>query len=104
MTLFVNRKIRLSILLIFSLIIINGCGTFGCFSGDSPCRDYSKMPVYCGVRCDITAVKELSDLGKDYSGLGGLKLFPIIDVPFSLVVDTIILPYTVIKALFYLSR
>lgn len=101
---FTNRSIRIVILFTFLLIIINGCGTLGSFSGDSPCRDYAKTPVYSGVRCDIKAVKEITNLGKEYSGLGGIAILPIIDVPFSLVLDTIILPYTIIRSLIHLGR
>jgi len=60
----------------------------GCLSINGIMNDEEKM-IYIGVRTDAEAI---SYFGKDESGWGLLGL---IDLPLSLVMDTVLLPYTI---------
>lgn len=74
------------------LILLSGCSTMATIAGGSdPSKlhcdpDYTIPRVYSGVANDIRF------LGGNYSDKG----IALLDVPFSLIADTVVLPYTIV--------
>jgi uncharacterized protein YceK len=62
---------------------MTSCGTFS----DVMCGPITPHYLYRGVRFDLEAVRE-----------GGCGVFALVDLPFSFVADTVLLPYAVTLA------
>jgi uncharacterized protein YceK len=76
-----------------------GCGTLTCLSGDDACAEQAKVPVYCGTRCDATAAFRLAAVDdEEFKILRFVAILPVLDLPTSLIADTVCLLYTVPKA------
>lgn len=76
------------ILLLAALAFLGGCGTIGGMAN----ADY-KSKVYVGLRHDISITTE-----KDKPAT--IWIFNILDYPFSLVLDTVCLPGTLVYEIF----
>ena len=76
-------------------LMTSSCGSLmGAFSWERPCKNEDNLPTfyYSGVQMDFLVAKECFT-GSDFSpGLGVLLL---LDVPFSFVGDTLLLPATI---------
>ena len=74
------------------VFLCQGCGTLCAITTDPTYlpRNRSKF-VYSGVQCDVDFIK---DRDPEVHVPGLLKIFPIIDLPFSFVLDTVLLPLT----------
>ncbi|MFA6008769.1 MAG: YceK/YidQ family lipoprotein [Desulfobacteraceae bacterium] len=73
--------------LILVIVFLNGCASvIATFCTEDPDRLENK--IYSGVRIDATIIEKGGECG------GGARFICYIDVPFSLVLDTIFLPYT----------
>ena len=91
-----QRYVRLIAKTVFCACIIfsQGCGTISTLSSNDKfqfrtesCSQY----IYSGTRYDMELIKDCHPT--DHTP-GLLKVFPVIDVPFSCVLDTILLPLT----------
>ena len=69
---------RLLALLGAGSFCLSGCGTFS----DSICGPATDHVFYRGVRLDVLAIKE-----------GGWKTLMVADIPFSAILDTLMIPY-----------
>lgn len=89
----INRRLRFFILIVFvSLFVLGGCASVGRFSDDNE-EMVINSGVYPATKMDFSI---LGSATKDHWGSGMAKVlspFAIIDIPFSLITDTIMLPY-----------
>jgi len=77
-----------------------GCGTIGTRMFDDPEKsgDYHGSKIYSGIRGDIQAVGDM--LSPDYNKEGrGLWPLFLLDLPFSFIADTLLLPITIYEEL-----
>ncbi|HXX93978.1 MAG TPA: YceK/YidQ family lipoprotein [Planctomycetota bacterium] len=82
------RRVLLALTAAFLLVVVSGCGTEIALNSDR----YDCL-IYCGVREDVDG------LSREYHSLW-LGWFFILDFPFSLGVDTLFLPGTLIYEVF----
>ena len=72
---------------------IAGCGTIKTLVAHPRETDY-RHSVFGGVREDTACIRHARR-----GPAGALILIPVVDLPFSLVADTIVLPYTGVRAI-----
>jgi uncharacterized protein YceK len=74
------------------MLAIQGCGTIHTLSTDHAFRPLTRSQyVYSGTRFDLDVIR---DREPTHHSPGMLKVFPIVDVPFCLILDTVLLPIT----------
>jgi uncharacterized protein YceK len=71
--------------LLFLFVFLSGCGTYKVIA--NPPQEYDLFPLYQGVQYDVIRIFNLT--------AENWPAFPfwIIDIPFSIVVDTVMFPY-----------
>jgi uncharacterized protein YceK len=71
--------------LIFLFVFLSGCGTYKVIA--TPPQEYDLFPLYQGVQYDFIRIFNLT--------AESWPAFPlwIIDIPFSIVADTVVIPY-----------
>lgn len=75
------------------VMVLAGCSTFSETFGDRPgCGAHP----YCGSSTDIELIKATTD--ESAGALRALVPLAVIDLPFSMVADTLFLPYTAFHA------
>jgi uncharacterized protein YceK len=88
-----TEHMRLLCAVITSMLLISGCATLSeTFEERSHCGN---SRIYCGTRVDAIMIAMATD-----EGAGVLRAFwpiALIDLPFSIVADTLLLPYTMYK-------
>ena len=77
-------------ILLTTLIGLNGCGTIRTMPA---LGSYDSPKVYSGTRLDFSAITKNEPKMKRFSTTP--PEYPLIDFPFSLILDTIILPMTI---------
>jgi uncharacterized protein YceK len=87
-------------LLTLAVFTLCGCGTIGTRLYDDPAKsgDYHGSKVYSGVKGDIEALDRMIN-SKVASDREAPFLFFLLDIPFSFVVDTLLLPITIYEDL-----
>jgi len=99
MTILVGRRALLHCALALSLgsvFCFPGCGTLmdiGEIRLHDPDRQNTGLRVFGGVRRDLYDAGQFVLAGE--LGLGWLAAFPILDIPCSLILDTVLLPLTI---------
>lgn len=82
-----------TVAILMAASLLTGCGTVRTLTGSSKETGFHHA-VYGGVRLDAALIRH-AHMGK----AGAVILIPIADVPFSAVADTVVLPYTGIRAI-----
>jgi len=80
---------RRALVLMLFMSVLTGCGTVASLGSD----DANK--VYGGVRFDGAMIGLTSN--EDAAELEGMWIIGLLDFPFSLVADTVVLPFTLLK-------
>jgi len=91
------ERLIAKILFCICIILSQGCGTISTLSSNDSTESYSQY-VYSGTHYDIELIKDCHPT--DHTP-GLLKVFPVIDVPFSCILDTVLLPLTFPAEIFY---
>jgi uncharacterized protein YceK len=78
------------IVLVF-ISMISGCASISETFTDKPELSHRKNKIYAGASLDATIVKSC---GFNWEERCALTPFAVIDFPFSAIVDTVLLPYT----------
>ncbi|SRR6266705_1032297 len=88
------------LLLILAVSTSCGCGTIGTRMFDDPAKsgDYHGSKIYSGVRGDIQAVGDMLSPNYTKEARGLWPLF-LLDLPFSFIADTLLLPITIYEEL-----
>ncbi|MGK3118692.1 YceK/YidQ family lipoprotein [Pseudomonas corrugata] len=77
-------------LTVMTMALLTGCATV---NESSSYGHMCGLHPYCGVTVDLEIIKGAAD---DHAGaMSALTPFAVIDLPFSFVADTLILPYTI---------
>jgi uncharacterized protein YceK len=71
--------------LLFLFAFLSGCGTYKVIA--KPPQEYELFPLYQGVQYD--EIRIFNGTAENWPGI----LFWIIDIPFSIVADTVMIPY-----------
>ena len=74
--------------LILSVILLNGCFTIGTLVGG----DQARFLGYSGTQKNIESWGEASRIGSNF-----LYILLVLDFPLSLIMDTVVLPYTLLR-------